>query len=88
MASLDRAQLRQRGIGIYKQLLRLAPDYPDPSYQFALRVRTSFRKNSDLKDLEEIKKKLDLAEHVRKETLALISLAKYRHLRRTYPPQD
>lgn len=40
--------------------------------------------NTHLIELPEIDQKLTLAAHVRDETLALIQLAKYRYLRRTY----
>lgn len=40
--------------------------------------------NVALSSEDDIAQKLALGEHVRDETLALISLAKYRYLRRTY----
>lgn len=43
-----------------------------------------FTENLTLTDQAAIEQKLALAEHVKNETLALISLAKYRYLRRTY----
>jgi hypothetical protein len=43
-----------------------------------------FIENLALTDQADIEQKLELAEHVKNETLALISLAKYRYLRRTY----
>jgi len=61
-------------------------DYPDPNYDFAGRMRGLFEKNKALTDPAEIEKAIHLGEYIKKETLALYSLSKYRHLRRSYPP--
>ena len=75
---------RLRAIRLYKELHRLGRDYPDPSYNFNGRLRRAYEKNAKLTDPEAIDRMLDLAEHVKRETLALYSLSKYRHLKRSY----
>jgi len=77
---------RHRALRLYKELRYLARDYPDPSYDFAGRMRGLFEKNRSLTDPAEIEKAIHLGEYIKKETLALYSLSKYRHLRRSYPP--
>ncbi|KAI5115175.1 hypothetical protein M0805_004958 [Coniferiporia weirii] len=77
---------RLRAIGLYKELHRLGRDYPDPTYDFHSRLRRMFEKNKDLTDPADIEKALQLGEFIRNETLALIKLSKYRHLKRMYPP--
>ncbi|KAE9403621.1 hypothetical protein BT96DRAFT_917389 [Gymnopus androsaceus JB14] len=63
-------------------------DYPDSNYDFHGKLRRMFEKNRDLTDPEEIEKALKLGEYIKNETLALYSLRKYRHLKRSYPPND
>lgn len=77
---------RLRALRLYKELRYLARDYPDPNYDFAGRMRGLFEKNKALTDPAEIEKAIHLGEYIKKETLALYSLSKYRHLRRSYPP--
>lgn len=43
-----------------------------------------FAENRHLTDPEEIDQKLAFGEYIKKETLALISLAKYREMKRRY----
>ncbi|WVQ63015.1 hypothetical protein V866_005772 [Kwoniella sp. B9012] len=76
--------LRLQAIKLYKELHRLGRDYPDPKYDFNKRLRRAFEKNAKVTDPEQLKKQLELGEHIKKEVLALISLKKFRHLRRTY----
>ncbi|KAL0954786.1 hypothetical protein HGRIS_003735 [Hohenbuehelia grisea] len=76
---------RLRAIALYKELHRLGRDYPDPSYDFHGRVRRMFEKNRNLTNPEDIEEALKLGEYIKKETLALYSLRKYRHLKRMYP---
>ncbi|CUA76070.1 hypothetical protein RSOLAG22IIIB_02077 [Rhizoctonia solani] len=75
---------RLRAIRLYKELHRLGRDYPDPSYDFNGRLRRAYQRNAGLTDPVKIDQMLDLAEYVKKETLALYSLSKYRHLKRSY----
>ncbi|KXN88479.1 LYR motif-containing protein 5 [Leucoagaricus sp. SymC.cos] len=76
---------RLRVLALYRELRQLGRDYPDPSYDFNGRVRRLFEKNKNLTDKEEIEKALRMGEYIKKETLALYSLRKYRHLKRMYP---
>ncbi|KAF8905024.1 hypothetical protein CPB84DRAFT_1772204 [Gymnopilus junonius] len=76
---------RLRALALYKELHRLGRDYPDPSYDFHGRMRGLFEKNRHLTDKDEIENALKLGEYIKKETLALYSLRKYRHLKRMYP---
>ncbi|KAH7341804.1 hypothetical protein B0J17DRAFT_610897 [Rhizoctonia solani] len=75
---------RLRAIRLYKELHRLGRDYPDPSYNFNGRLRRAYEKNAKLTDPAKIDQMLNLAEFVKNETLALYSLSKYRHLKRSY----
>ncbi|KAF8606606.1 hypothetical protein BDV93DRAFT_489422 [Ceratobasidium sp. AG-I] len=75
---------RLRAIRLYKELHRLGRNYPDPSYDFHGKLRRAYERNAKLTDPVKIDSLLDLAEHVKKETLALYSLSKYRHLKRSY----
>ncbi|TFK40045.1 hypothetical protein BDQ12DRAFT_680258 [Crucibulum laeve] len=76
---------RLRALALYKELHRLGREYPDPAYDFHGRIRRLYEKNKDLTDKDEIEKALKLGEYIKKETLALYSLRKYRHLKRMYP---
>ncbi|KAF8349025.1 hypothetical protein F5887DRAFT_948818 [Amanita rubescens] len=76
---------RLRALALYKDLQRLAKDYPDPAYDYRGRIRSMFKNNSHLSDTQDIENALKLADYIRKETLALYSLRKYRHLKRMYP---
>ncbi|KAF8586900.1 hypothetical protein K439DRAFT_1339434 [Ramaria rubella] len=78
---------RLRAIRLYKELHRIGRDYPDPSYNFHGKLRRAFEKNRQLTDEAEIEKAFALGEYIKRETLALYSLSKYRHLRRAYPPK-
>jgi len=74
---------RHRAIRLYKELYRLGRDYPNPSYNFHGRLRGLFEKTRDARG-EEAEKALELCEYIKKETLALYALKKYRTLRRAY----
>ncbi|KAG6824662.1 hypothetical protein H0H92_006178 [Tricholoma furcatifolium] len=50
--------------------------------EYSYQSRTEHR---HLTDPEEIEKALRLGDYIKKETLALYSLRKYRHLKRMYP---
>ncbi|KAH6913308.1 hypothetical protein BKA70DRAFT_1262427 [Coprinopsis sp. MPI-PUGE-AT-0042] len=78
-------ETRLRALALYKELHRLGRDYPDPSYDFHGKIRRMFEKNKDLNDREQIENALKLGEYIKKETMALYSLRKYRHLKRMYP---
>jgi len=75
---------RLRALRLYKELRYLSRDYPDPSYDFAGRMRSLFEKNRNLHDKQEIERALKMGEYIKNETLALYSLKKYRHLRNAY----
>ncbi|RSH84514.1 uncharacterized protein EHS24_006036 [Apiotrichum porosum] len=77
-------ELRARAKKVYKELHRLGRDYPDAEYNFNMRLRRAFEKNSKIEDPAQLKKQLDLADHIKKEVLAMFALRKYRHLRRSY----
>ncbi|KAM6504442.1 hypothetical protein JOM56_001385 [Amanita muscaria] len=76
---------RLRALALYKDLLRLAKDYPDPHYNYHARIRRLFENNRHLTREDDIQNALNLGDYIRKETLALYSLKKYRHLKRMYP---
>ncbi|PFH52895.1 hypothetical protein AMATHDRAFT_73735 [Amanita thiersii Skay4041] len=76
---------RIRALSLYKDLLRLGKDYPDPSYDYHGRIRRMFENNRHLTNEDDIEKALRLGDYIRKETVALYSLRKYRHLKRMYP---
>ncbi|EFI27898.1 hypothetical protein CC1G_14389 [Coprinopsis cinerea okayama7 len=78
-------ETRLRALALYKELHRLGREYPDPSYDFHGKIRRLYEKNRNLTDKEEIENALRLGEYIKKETLALYSLRKYRHLKRMYP---
>ncbi|KIJ29937.1 hypothetical protein M422DRAFT_187769 [Sphaerobolus stellatus SS14] len=80
--------IRFRAIRLYKELHRIGRDYPEPSYDFHGKLRRAFEKNRNLTDPKEIEKAFALGEYIKKETLALYSLSKYRALRRAYPPTN
>ncbi|KAG8968127.1 hypothetical protein FRC03_008480 [Tulasnella sp. 419] len=75
---------RLRSIRLYKELHRLGREYPDPAYDFLGKLRRGFERNRNLTDPEKIEKAFALWEYIRKETIALYSLKKYRHLKRMY----
>jgi len=75
---------RLRALRLYKELRYLSRDYPDPSYDFAGRMRNLFEKNRNLRNKEDIERALNMGEYIKNETLALYSLKKYRHLRHLY----
>ncbi|KAJ7591384.1 hypothetical protein C8J56DRAFT_935374 [Mycena floridula] len=76
---------RLRALALYKELHRLGRDYPDSSYNYHAKLRSMFEKNRSLTDPNDIEAALRLGEYIKKETLALYSLRKYRHLKRMYP---
>ncbi|BEJ11273.1 hypothetical protein CspHIS471_0106950 [Cutaneotrichosporon sp. HIS471] len=86
LPSMD--EMRARARRAYKDLHRLGRDYPDPDYNFNMRLRRAFEKNSKITDPAKLKQQLDLAEHIKKEILAMYSIRKYRHLRRAYHPNE
>ncbi|KZP25117.1 hypothetical protein FIBSPDRAFT_856046 [Athelia psychrophila] len=76
---------RLRAQALYKELHRIGRDYPDPNYDFHGKIRRMFERNRALTREEDIEKALKLGEYIKNETLALYSLRKYRHLKRSYP---
>ncbi|TFK98618.1 hypothetical protein BDV98DRAFT_533672 [Pterulicium gracile] len=79
---------RLRAIALYKELHRLGRDYPNPGYDFHGKLRRMFERNKNLTDPAEIQRAFDLGEFIKKETLALYSLSKYRALKRMYPEEQ
>ncbi|KAH8822903.1 hypothetical protein DL96DRAFT_1470249 [Flagelloscypha sp. PMI_526] len=77
---------RLRSISLYKDLHRLGRDYPDPNFNYHGKLRRMFQKNRTLTDPKEIEDAFNRAEFMKRETLALYFLRKYRHLKRVYPP--
>ncbi|GMK54543.1 hypothetical protein CspeluHIS016_0111290 [Cutaneotrichosporon spelunceum] len=86
LPSLD--EMRAQARRVYKDLHRLGRDYPDPEYNFNMRLRRAFEKNASITDPAKLKQQLDLAMHIKKEVLAMYSIRKYRHLRRAYHPNE
>ncbi|MBW0506260.1 hypothetical protein O181_045975 [Austropuccinia psidii MF-1] len=84
--------LRRRAIKVYKELLRLSPHYPDPSYDLAAKTRKCFQTTKQRLDSisstkvqeDEMAKAIAKAQYVRKEVEALIFLSRYRELKRRY----
>ena len=75
---------RIRVLQLYKTLMYMSKDYPAGENYFKEKVRSSFLKNSTLKDESEIEKKIELGNYVIKELEALYSLKKYRTLKQRY----
>ncbi|GHJ85076.1 hypothetical protein NliqN6_1478 [Naganishia liquefaciens] len=84
MAGSVPQDLRYRAIRLYKELHRLGRDYPDPAYEFNKRLRRVYEKKANITDRKAIEENLALGEHVKKEVLAMLSLKKFRHLKRSY----
>jgi len=84
--------LRQQAIKVYKQLIRLSDQYPDPNYNLAGRTRECFRATTRHLDTiedknlweDEMAKSISKAIYIRKEVEALIFLSRYRELKRRY----
>ncbi|KAG0143805.1 hypothetical protein CROQUDRAFT_660782 [Cronartium quercuum f. sp. fusiforme G11] len=84
--------LRNRARKVYKELIRLSPQHPDPNYQLAKKTRECFRSTTtrleSIKDQQtkedEMAKAVAKAQWIRKEIEALIFLARYRELKRRY----
>ncbi|KAG8865558.1 hypothetical protein FRC20_009701 [Serendipita sp. 405] len=74
---------RLRAISLYKELVRLGRDYPNPNYNFHGKLRRAFEKYRDARG-EDAEKALKLGEYIKQETIALYSLRKYRHLKNAY----
>ncbi|EFP90947.1 uncharacterized protein PGTG_17219 [Puccinia graminis f. sp. tritici CRL 75-36-700-3] len=84
--------LRHQAVKVYKQLIRLSADYPDPNYDLAGRTRECFRATTGRLERieegavreEEMAKSIAKAIFIRKEVEALIFLSRYRELKRRY----
>lgn len=84
--------LRHRAMKVYKELIRLSVQYPDPTYNLATRTRACFRATKQRLDLiddrslkeNEMAKSISKAMFIRKEIEALIFLSRYRELKRRY----
>lgn len=70
---------------LYKDLLYIGKYYPGKEYSEIKKIiRNSFRKNKNVQDDKEIEKLYEHGKYVYKEIEALISLKKYRTLKRNY----
>lgn len=58
--------LRPAAINLYKRLHRIGREYPDPNYNFLGKLRGVSAKYAHEKDEKEVRKWLDLGEHVYK----------------------
>lgn len=58
--------LRPAAINLYKRLHRLGREYPEPSYDFLGKLRSTSRKHAKLVDDNEINKYLALGEWIYK----------------------
>lgn len=77
------APTRLRAIKLYKELVRLGRDYPNPNYDFYGKLRRAFERNRHAQG-EDAEKALRLGEYIKQETIALYSLRKYRYLMNAY----
>lgn len=73
---------RHRVIELYKKLLFLGRDYPDP--KFRQKLHGAFMKNSKETDPEKIEQCIAKGEYIVKELEALFSLKKYRAMKWRY----
>lgn len=78
--------LRPRVLAIYKRLLYLGRDYPDP--KFRDKLHEAFMKQRSETDPRKIKQCIKKAEFVAKEIEALYSLKKYRAMKQRYYKDD
>ncbi|KAF2738203.1 LYR motif-containing protein 5A [Polyplosphaeria fusca] len=76
--------LRQQVKRVYKELLYMGREYPQGYDFFKTRLHKAFISQQHLSDEEEIKKRLQRADFVRKEIEALYYLKKYRSMRHRY----
>ncbi|KAB2576231.1 Electron transfer flavoprotein regulatory factor 1 [Lasiodiplodia hormozganensis] len=76
--------LRYQVIRIYKELLYLGREYPQGYNFFRKRLHNAFASQAGLRDEEQIKRRIERAEFVKKEIEALYYLKRYRALRQRY----
>lgn len=70
---------------LYKDFLFIGKYYPGKEYKDVKNIiRNAFKKNKDVKDEKEVEKLYQHGKYVYKEIEALISLKKYRTLKRNY----
>ncbi|KAI9871946.1 MAG: hypothetical protein M1830_002233 [Pleopsidium flavum] len=62
--------LRQQVINIYKELLNLGREYPLGYSYFRTRLYKAFSSQAAIKDEDEIKKGIERAEFVKKDTIS------------------
>lgn len=94
MASSTAARrLTLRARRTYRELLLLAPRYPDPSYDLSARTRSCFRSTAarlaqlpkgSREHEDELAKAVAKAQYIKKEVEATCFLSRYRELRRRY----
>ncbi|KAL4865695.1 hypothetical protein BDV12DRAFT_146302 [Aspergillus spectabilis] len=80
-------ELRRQVINVYKELLFMGRNYPLGYEYFRNRLHRAFSAQSNIKDDEEIKKRIARAEFVKKEIEALIpifSFISYHHANPEY----
>uniref|UniRef100_A0A336N0S0 CSON012459 protein n=1 Tax=Culicoides sonorensis TaxID=179676 RepID=A0A336N0S0_CULSO len=73
---------RRRVVELYKKLIYLGRDYPDPN--FRQKLHGAFKKQAKVTDPEKIEQCIAKGEYVAKELEALYSLKKYRTMKRRY----
>lgn len=76
--------MRNRVLYLFKELVYLGKDYPEPYEKVSRKLKKAFRAKKDLKDPSEIEKALALGEHVKNEMIALYKLRTYRAVKNNY----
>ncbi|XP_069012728.1 LYR motif-containing protein 5A [Embiotoca jacksoni] len=76
--------LRGEVIRLYKNLLYLGREYPKGAAYFRDRLKSSFMKNKDVTDPDQIKQLVARGDFVIKELEALYFLRKYRTMKKRY----
>ncbi|KXN70377.1 growth hormone-inducible soluble protein-like protein [Conidiobolus coronatus NRRL 28638] len=81
------SEYRHQVLNLYKRLLYLGREYPTGYTNFRNKLHASFLKNSELKQSEEIEKRIKLGEFVIKEIEAMYHINKYRAMKKRYYPE-
>jgi hypothetical protein len=69
---------------LYKRILHVGKDYPLGLEWVKSKAKPWFYQNKDYTREEDIKKAIAIGRHQVREMVAVISLKKYRYLRKTY----
>ncbi|KAL5340812.1 LYR motif-containing protein 5A [Aspergillus crustosus] len=81
-------ELRRQVINVYKELLFMGRNYPLGYGYFRDRLHRAFSAQSNIKDDEEIRKRIARAEFVKKEIEALYYVKRYRTLKKRYSNEE